>query len=310
MKQSAAVSKPFFKLEKLTPYIFVSPFYISFLVFGAFPILFSLFISFHSWNGIREMTFNGFANYYFLFKDPLFWKSVGNTVGMLLIGAIPSNILALIFAYILNRGQFRFKNFFKGVLFLPYITSSVAVALVFGIFYGTQYGLLNYLLKPAFALLESSTLDSSYPVEWLRGYLTLFSISFLSIWRWTGWNTLIYLAAMQGISPTIYEAARIDGATSRQILFKITIPMLKPVIFFAFTMSIIGGMQAFDESVVLLGIDGGPENSYIGFTTSMYIYNNAFRWGYFGIASAASYVLFGIILILAAINKKLFKEDN
>ena len=96
-----------------SPYIFISPFYISFIVFAAFPILFSIILSFHSWNGIGQMKFNGLNNYLFLFKDPLFWKTIGNTIAMLLIGAIPCNIMALIFAYILNQFFIKLKNTFK-----------------------------------------------------------------------------------------------------------------------------------------------------------------------------------------------------
>lgn len=293
----------------MAPYVFISPFFIAFLVFSAFPIIYSLILSVHSWNGIREMQFNGFDNFVYIFKDPLFWKTLKNTLLMLVLGAVPSTMLALFFAFVLNQSYIRLKNMFKGILFLPYITSAVAVALIFGIFYGTEYGFLNYLVKQFVALLNSLGAGIDFEgIKWLKGETTFFSVSFLSIWRWTGWNTLLFLAGMQGIDNSLYEAAQIDGASRWQQFFKITMPLLKPILFFSTTMSIIGGIQAFDDPMVLLGSDGGAGNNYMGITSSIYIYNNAFRWGYYGVASAASYVIFLVILVLSWINKRLFRE--
>jgi len=297
---------------KMTPYVFISPFFIAFLVFSAFPIIYSLVLSVHSWNGIREMKFNGLDNFIYIFKDPLFWMTLKNTLLMLLIGALPSTVLALCFAFLLNQAYIKMKNIFKGILFLPYITSAVAVALVFGIFYGREYGFINFLYKQTIEMLNGVFgMGIVYePIKWLKGDLTLFSVSFLSIWRWTGWNTLLFLAGMQAISPSLYEAAEIDGASKWQQFLRITVPLLKPILFFSVTMAIIGGMQAFDDPMVLLGADGGAGNNFKGITSSVYIYNNAFRWGYYGIASAASYVLFVVILFLSWVNKRIFSEKR
>ena len=293
---------------KMAPYMFVSPFFIVFAVFMAFPIVFSLILSLNQWNGIRPMKFVGVDNFLFILRANLFWKTLGNTFAILILGALPSHLIALSFAYMLNQSYMKFKNLFKSILFMPYITSLVAIALVFSIFYGYHTGFLNYMLKFIAPILNEIGFAIKMPVEWLKGELTWVSIAILSMWRWTGWNAIIYMAGMQGIDSSIYEAARIDGASGWQIFFRITIPLLKPVIFFGSTMSIIGGMQSFDDPVVLLGIGGGAANAFMGMTSSIYIYNNAFRWNSFGLAAAASYVLFVIIMILTWINTKVFKE--
>ncbi len=292
--------------RKIAPYIFISPFYISFLIFSTFPIFFSLYLSFQKWNGVGEMTFTGFNNYVAILKDQLFWKSTLNTFGMLFWTAIPQHFIGMGFAFILNQGLVKLKEFFKGVMFVPYLTSSVAVAIVFSVIYGTQYGFMNYALR-----FFEPILPIQLPIEWLRGYTTWFTLSSLTTWRWTGWNAIIYLAGLQAISNTLYEAARIDGATWWQVFTKITVPLLKPVIYFATTMTIIGNMQLFDEPMVMIGLQNRAMElrGNMGMTLAVYMYAWAFNWSRFGNAAATSYLIFIIILILSYINRKLFKED-
>ncbi|MGC8765785.1 MAG: carbohydrate ABC transporter permease [Brevinematia bacterium] len=292
--------------RKIAPYIFISPFYISFLTFSTFPIFYSLFLSFQSWNGIGAMNYVGFKNYFAIFKDQLFWKTVLNTFGMLFWTAIPQHFIGMGFAFILNQGLVKFKEFFKGVMFVPYLTSSVAVAIVFSVIYGTQYGFMNYLLR-----FFEPILPIKLPIEWLRGYTTWFTLSSLTTWRWTGWNAILYLAGLQAIPNTLYEAARIDGATWWQIFTRITIPLLKPVIYFATTMTIIGNMQLFDEPMVMIGLQNRAmelRGNY-GMTLAVYMYAWAFNWSRFGLACATSYIIFLIILILTFINRRIFKEE-
>jgi len=291
---------------KSAPYLFISPFFIAFLVFSAFPIIYSLFLSVHSWNGIGAMKFNGLDNFVYILSDPVFWKCMLNTVLMFFMGAIPGLLLALFFAFLLNQAFIKMKSIFKGFLFLPYMTSAVAVALIFGIFYGTENGLLTYLWQQILKFLNLFGLDITIPntIQWLQGDTSLLSVSILSIWRWTGWNTILILAGMQGINPALYEAAEIDGANGWQQFCKITIPLLKPIIFFLITMSIIGGMQAFDDPKILIPDSSG--NGFNGITMSIYIYENAFAHGYYGVAAAASYTMFTVILLLTWITRKFF----
>ncbi|MEJ5285446.1 MAG: sugar ABC transporter permease [Brevinematales bacterium] len=292
--------------RKIAPYIFISPFYISFLIFSTFPIFFSLYLSFQKWNGIGEMTFVGFNNYIAILKDQLFWKSTLNTFGMLFWTAIPQHFIGMSFAFILNQGLVKFKEFFKGVMFVPYLTSSVAVAIVFSVIYGTQYGFMNYALR-----FIEPILPIQLPIEWLRGYTTWFTLSSLTTWRWTGWNAIIYLAGLQAISNSLYEAARIDGATWWQIFTKITVPLLKPVIYFATTMTIIGNMQLFDEPMVMIGLQNRAMElrGNMGMSLAVYMYAWGFNWSRFGNACATSYLIFLIIMVLSYINRKLFKEE-
>lgn len=297
----------------LAPYTFIAPFFITFLVFSAFPIFYSLFLSFYSWNGIREMRYVGLDNYLFILtKDAVFWKAMSNTFIMNFASAIPQHVLALAFAFILNQGLVKAKEFFKGVMFLPYITSTVAITMIFTVFFGRQnYGLINNTLR---LLQDLNILDLfgtfQIPIEFLREPWTWFVVSFIIFWQWTGWNVIIYLAGLQSISQDVYDAARIDGATWFQIFYQITLPMLKPVIYFATSMSLIYGLQIFDAPVVLLGIDGALYENYNGITSVSYMYIYAFKWGKFGVATASSYALCLVILIMTMAYRKIMNEGE
>lgn len=295
--------------RKAAPYVFTAPFFIMFLIFATFPIIYSFYISLHEWNGITEMKWVGFKNYYtLLFQDWRFWKSILNTIVMMLLSGIPQHLLGLFFAYILNLGLVKFKDFFKGVLFVPYITSPVAITILFGILYGTRYGFLNYALAWLQKIgIIPYVLPIQLPVEWFKEWVSWISLSIITFWKWTGWNSIIYLAGLQAIPDSLYEAARIDGASWWQIFFRITIPLLAPVIYFATSMTLIFGMQAFDEAQVMIGFDGMQNTLYYALTTAVYIYGLAFRWSQFGSASALSYILCVIILILTFIHRAVFK---
>ena len=296
--------------RKVAPYMFTAPFFILFLIFSTFPIFYSFYLSLHEWNGIREMKWVGFQNYYvLLFKDWRFWKSVMNTIIMMFISGIPQHVLGLFFAYILNLGLVRFKDFFKGVLFVPYITSPVAITLLFGVLYGTRYGFLNYALSWLAKIgIIPYILPIQLPVEWFKEWMSWFSLSLITIWKWTGWNAILYLGGLQAVPENLYEAARIDGATWAQIFFRITLPLLMPVLYFATSMTLIFGMQSFDEPQVMIGFDGMQNTLYYALTTAVYIYGQAFRWSQFGMASATSYLLCVIILILSTIHRLLLGE--
>ncbi|KQX45780.1 carbohydrate ABC transporter permease [Paenibacillus sp. Root444D2] len=278
----------------LAPYLMISPFYILFIVFGLFPILFSLYLAFHSWDGLGPMEFVGLRNFRnLLTDDPDFWKSVGNTFVIWFFSTLPQLFLALVVAFLLNAAFVRFKDFYRAVYFLPNITSIVAVAIIFGSFFGSQFGLINGLLQVV-----------GLPrIEWINDpFWVKVAVSVMVIWRWTGYNAIIYLAGLQSIPHDLYEAATIDGASRKQQFFSITLPLLKPIILFTVILSTIGGMQLFTEPLILVGNTGGATKG--GLTLVLYLYNQAFGNQLFGYASAIAWMLFLIIGIFSFLNWK------
>jgi cellobiose transport system permease protein len=272
-------------------YLAISPFYILFAVFGLFPILFSMYLSFQRWDGIGVMTFNGLNNYQFMVTDPEFWKAVRNTLLIWIYSTIPMLFFALIIAFLLNASFVRFRTFFRIGYFLPNVTSLVAVAIVFSTVFSNNYGLLNYFLS----------LFGLSPVEWLnKTWGIQLAVSIMVIWRWVGYNAIIYLAGLQSIPTVLYEAAKIDGATGIQSFFRITIPNLRPIILFTVITSTIGGMQIFTESQVLVGNDGGVSGG--GLTIVLYLYREAFVNNYFGYGSAVGWGMFLLIALFSIFN--------
>ncbi len=289
--------------RKAAPYFFISPFYIAFLVFNAFPILFSLFLSFQRWNGGRPWQFAGFSNFIYIFRDMNFWNSLWFTFTILIFTIVPLHCLSIFFAFLLNSAFVKFKSFFKSLFFLPYITSSVAIAVVFWLLYAPQ-GILNYIIAHYLTFLVD-IFKLKMPLPWLN-QLFLVSLSIIMVWRLIGWNTILYFAGLQGIPKSLYEAARVDGASWPQIFFRVTLPLLRPMIYFAVTMSVITLMQLFDEPAVLVGTNNLP---YVpALTVVIYLYNQAFSQMNFGIAAATSYFLFIVIFLLSRILRFIFKE--
>ncbi|MBM7682387.1 cellobiose transport system permease protein [Pullulanibacillus pueri] len=274
-------------------YLFISPFYILFLIFGLFPILFSLYLAFHSWTGLGEMKFVGLAQFKYLLTEPDFWHSVGNTFAIWFISTIPMLFFALVIAFLLNLPLLKFRGIYRTLFFVTNVTSIVAVAIIFQSIFNNNYGLVNYFLS----------LFGVDPVKWLdNSVLVKFVLASMVVWRFTGYNAIIYLAGLQSIPQTLYEAATIDGANRRQTFFHITIPLLRPVILFTVIMTTIGSMQLFTEPQVLLGDSGGVGGA--GMTLSLYMYNQAFIQSQFGYASAVSWALFIIIGLFSLINWK------
>ncbi|MBP1962911.1 sugar ABC transporter permease [Paenibacillus aceris] len=278
----------------LAPYVMISPFYILFIAFSLFPILFSLYLAFHSWDGLGPMEFVGLRNFRnLLTDDPEFWKSVGNTFVIWFLSTVPQLFAALVIAFLLNAAFMRFKDFYRAVYFLPNITSIVAVAIIFGSFFGSQFGLINGLLQ-AVGLPR---------IEWINDpFWVKVAISLMVIWRWSGYNAIIYLAGLQSIPHDLYEAATIDGASRTQQFISITLPLLRPIILFTVILSTIGGMQLFTEPLILVGNTGGATKE--GLTLVLYLYNQAFGNQMFGYASAVAWMLFLIIGIFSFVNWK------
>lgn len=287
--------------EYRVAYVYIAPFYILFAIFGLFPMVAGLALSFFRWDGLGAMHFLGFGNYINLFQDPLFWKALGNTLFIGIIAHIPILLGGLVLAYILNSKLVKGQNIFKTIYFMPMVTSTVAITIIFQNLFGYNYGLINYVVS----------IFGEEPINWLGGDGNLIRVAVIVMfaWKWIGWNMVIYLAGMQGISNDIYEAAMIDGATHTNIVFKIVIPLLKPIILFTLIQSSIGMFNLFTEPFILTNSSwtGGPNNG--GLTLMMYLLNKAPQGGNaYGYASAVAYVITIMIVIISLVLNRVTAE--
>lgn len=282
----------------LPVYLAISPFFILFAIFGLFPILFSIVLSFTDWDGMGDVTFVGFAQYRYLITDGRFWNAVSNTFIIWFLSTIPMLFLALVIAFLLHQ-NIRFTPVYRVAFFLPNVTSMVAMAIVFGSVFSDTFGLVN----SALTALGAGT------VPWLSSaWGVKVTIAAMVIWRFTGYNAIIYLAGLQSIPTDLYDAARVDGANTWQIFSRVTVPMLRPIILFTVITSTIGGLSLFTEPQVLLGNSGGVGES--GMTIVLYQYNQAFTQFDFGYGSAIAWALFLIAAVFAIINWRLVSERD
>jgi lactose/L-arabinose transport system permease protein len=283
--------------SKLAPYFFISPFYILFLVFSAFPILFSAYISLTNWEGVRPYQFVGLDNYRVLFGDPSFGRSLVNIV-IIALGFQPIFLfLSLLFAVLLNNTSLRFRGFFRTVYFLPVVTSLVVVGLVFTMLLDPKYGLVNAALTS----IGVPTIHWLDDPKWMRVVIIL-----ALIWRWTGYEMVIMLAGLQSIPLDMYEAAKVDGANTVQSFLQITVPLMQPVILFCVVLSTIGTFNIFDEAYVFFNTSGGSQEA--GLVPGVFLYRAGFTYFRFGYASAFAYVLGAIIVFLSVIQLRLGRE--
>jgi cellobiose transport system permease protein len=278
------------------PYLFISPFYISFLVFSLFPLLYAFWLGFNSWNGLSAPKYIGLANYVRLLTvDQFFIKSIVNTFVLGFMCLVPKLILALLLAIAIHSARTRLKDLYQVLYFLPIITSPVAVAIVFQTIFGQQYGIINYGL----------TVLGLKTVRWLVDPNTIKpAIALLIVWHEVGWYMVIYMAGLQSIPEDLYDAASVDGAGRWQKIWYITLPMLQNVILFTMVIDIIGELQIFSEPFILVGATGGTGRE--GLTMSMNLYDNAFSNLRLGYSSAQAYIMFLIISVISFINLKVF----
>ncbi|MFC7440777.1 carbohydrate ABC transporter permease [Laceyella putida] len=275
--------------------LYISPFFILFAIFGLFPMLYSFYLAFQNWNGLGEMKFVGFANFQLIMSDPLFWRSIYNTVILGLLGTLPQILVAIPLAALLNAAWLRFRNLFRIAIFMPYVTSTVAVALVFSVIFSEHpSGLANSFFS----------LFGFEQIFWKKEeWAVKVAISVMVFWRWVGYNTIIFLAGLQRIPHDLYEAATIDGASAVQQFRFITLPLLRPVIVFVTFLSTIGAWQLFVEPLVFYGNVNLVREE--GMTIVLYLWKEAFANSAFGTASASAIILFLIIALFSALNLKL-----
>jgi multiple sugar transport system permease protein/alpha-1,4-digalacturonate transport system permease protein len=281
---------------KIAPYLFIAPNMILFLTFMIIPIFFTFCISFFDWEILGGSQFKGFGNYAEMFADDVFWISLWNTV-YYTIGTVPlSMVLGLAGAILLNR-KIPLRAFFRGVFFAPVVVSLVATGLIWAWLYNPNFGLFNHLL--AMAGIE--------PIGWLTSKtMAMPAVIITTLWVRIGYCLVIYLAGLQAIPESLYEAAVIDGANSWKKFWYVTLPMLKPTTVFVLVISVIYGFMVFD--LVYTMTNGGPGHA----TTVLvqYIYRKAFVEGDMGYASALGTFLFIIMMIFTLVQLKLGREKT
>ena len=298
------------------PYVFLSPFVVLFGVFGVFPLVFSLYLAFQSWeptSGLGAMQFVGFDNVVFALRDEWFWKSLKNTAWLALASGVPQHLVAIPLACFIHASFKRLRNGVVGAYFMPYITSTVAISILFSSLFSTDFGLINVGLQAVSQFVAQlpwlGRLVPGAAVDWLGDPDHIKpAIALIVFWRYVGFNVVLYLAALQTIPKDLYEAATMDGAGRLQQFFFITLPSLKPMIFFGVTLSVIGGLQLFEEPFILTGGRGGSDQS--GMTTAIYLYRMAFDFNDFGAASAMSWLLFVVVALLTWLTNRAFKPNR
>ena len=278
--------------QRAAGWAFLTPATLMIAIMSFYPMFRAFILSLQTGTG-KNMKFTGISNYTRILADKVFQKSMGNTFLYLIIQVPIMLILAILLAQLLNNRDLRLKGFFRTCVFLPCATSLVSYALIFRSLFATD-GLINSVL------VNLHILDQGYNFLGNSGSAKIVIIIAL-VWRWTGYNMVFYLSALQNIEYSVYEAAKIDGANGWKTFWGITVPLLRPTIIMTFIMSINGTLQLFDESVNLT--KGGPANSTI--TMSHYIYNTCFiNVPNFGYAAAMSFLVFIMVAVLAFINLK------
>ncbi|MFF9063861.1 carbohydrate ABC transporter permease [Streptomyces sp. NPDC014891] len=278
------------------PYLLIAPFFLVFAVFGAYPLLQTFWVSLHDWDRLSgQGEWVGLDNFRRLLGDTDFLTALFNTLSIFVLSTVPQLLAALGVAWLLDR-HLRARTVWRALVLVPQYVSVVAVALVFSQLFGRDYGIVNWVLQGV------GIIDA--PVDWTADtWSSHLAISFMVMWRWTGYNALIYLAAMQAVPRELYESAAIDGASRLLTFRKVTLPAIRPTLLFTVVISTIGGLQLFAEPFLFDqqgNAEGGAEHQFQTLTLMLYKYgfinNDA------GYASAVSWALFLVIAAVAALN--------
>ena len=279
----------------LSPYAYVAPFFLIFFAFGLFPVLYTGWVSLHdvTLQNTDEMAWVGLDNYSRLLHSDRFWNALLNTFTIGVISTVPQLLMALGLAHLLNS-KLRGSTFFRVSMLMPYATSVAAATIVFAMLFGRDFGLINWFLG----------LFGVGNIDWESGrWSSQIAISVIVTWRWTGYNALIYLAAMQSISKDLYEAAEVDGANRWQQLRHVTVPGIKPTIVFTVIISTIGATQLFGEPLLFGGAGGyrgGADHQYQ--TLGLLLYEQGWFNFQLGRAAATAWTMFLIIVVAVAVN--------
>ncbi len=293
--RAAGQSKPYYR--PYVPYLFLLPGLALYLLWSVYPLLYQLYISFFDWRIIpgQTSTFVGLANYQAVFSDRIFWLAMSNTALYAVVTVAGQMIIGLTLAILVNRVTVA-QRFFRTIYYLPVVTSWVVVSFLFiYLFSPGEAGLINFVLT-RLGIIEQ-------PVSWLANSGTAWiAIYSLGIWKGMGWAMVIFLAALQGIPPELYEAAAIDGATEWQRIRYMTLPLIRRTIFFVLIALMIGGFQVFISVLLITG--GGPlHRTEVALT---YMFDKAFGVLNFGYGAALSYILAVVIVVVSLAQSRLF----
>lgn len=291
----------FFKKRDNKGYLFILPYFIAMLTFQFYPILYTFLLSFQKPINMMESEFVGFANYTRVFTNPLFYQAVSNTFYIWLMNYIPQIVFALLIGVILTNKDIKGRETLRTIYFLPNLVTQSSLGVLFAVLLDWKFGTLNHALMALNIINE--------PINYLSmGWVVQGVVSFIQWWQWFGYTAIIMMAGLNAVSSELYEAAHMDGASTKQAFFGITLPLLKPTLLYVMITSLIGGLQIFDIPKVLTNGRGAPDNSIM--TMVLYLYNQAFKNFNLGYAAAIAYALFIIILILSAVIFKFLKEKE
>ncbi|MEU9649064.1 sugar ABC transporter permease [Streptomyces sp. NPDC048110] len=294
-KKRAKLSRRWQRDIRWSPYAFVSPFFLLFVAFGLFPLIYTGWASLHTveLTAPTDMKWTGLDNYTRIFDDDFFWNAAKNTLYIGIISTVPQLLMAMGLAHILNY-KLRASTFYRVVMLAPYATSIAAASLVFVLLFGRDYGMINWAL-------DLVGLDK---IDWQNGsWASKFAVSSIVIWRWTGYNALIYLAAMQAIPQDLYESAALDGASRWRQFIHVTLPSLRPTILFTVVVSTIGASQVFGEPLLFdanKGASGGSQHQFQ--TLGLYLYEQGWVNQHLGRASAIAWAMFLILIVIGILN--------
>lgn len=294
-RRRARLSRRWQRDMRWSPYAFVSPFFLLFVAFGLFPLIYTAWASLHTveLTAPTDMEWAGLRNYTRIFDDDFFWNAAKNTLTIGIISTVPQLLMAMGIAHILNY-KLRSSTFYRVAMLAPYATSIAAASLVFVLLFGRDYGVINWVL-------HSVGFDH---VDWQNDkWPSQIAVSTIIIWRWTGYNALIYLAAMQAIPQDLYESAALDGANRFRQFFHVTLPQLRPTILFTAVVSTIGASQVFGEPLLFdanKGASGGAEHQFQ--TLGLYLYEQGWVNQHLGRASAIAWTMFLILIVIGIVN--------
>ncbi len=280
---------------KLSPYLYISPFFVLFGLIGLFPLVYTGYLSLHDWDRFyyQRGEFVGLENYRFVLQDAVFLKSLVNTFSIFLMSSVPQVIVAVTLAALLDS-HLRGRTFWRMSVLLPFVVAPAAAVLIFGSLFADKSGVIN-------AALGELGLD---PIRWhVDRWWSHLAIAGMVNWRWTGYNALIFLAAMQAIPRDLYESSAIDGAGRVRQFLSITLPLIRPTMIFVIVTSTIGGLQIFTEPRLFDDTpqrEGGADHQYM--SSTLYIYVRGIEDQFYGRASAAAWLLFLIIVGVALLN--------
>ncbi|WP_189862683.1 carbohydrate ABC transporter permease [Streptomyces poonensis] len=294
-KKRARLSRRWQRDIKWSPYAFISPFFLLFAAFGLFPLIYTAWASLHQveLTAPTDMSWVGLRNYTRIFDDEFFWNAAQNTLTIGIISTVPQLLMAMGLAHILNY-KLRGSTFYRVIMLAPYATSIAAASLVFVLLFGRDYGMINWAL--GFVGIDN--------IDWQNDtWASQFAVSSIVIWRWTGYNALIYLAAMQAIPQDLYESAALDGANRWQQFLHVTLPSLRPTILFTVVVSTIGASQLFGEPLLFdanKGASGGSTHQFQ--TLGLYLYEQGWVNQHLGRASAIAWTMFLILIVIGIAN--------